>query len=70
MKEKNTLVKRRCVLSDAWFWYLIETKFVENNFFLGNYVTSEGAVSHIVLYFQPLPITRDRVRFYADNYFE
>ena len=30
----------------------------ENYFFLGNYVTLEGAVSHNVLYYQPLPITR------------
>ena len=35
-----------------------------------NYVTSEGAVSHNVLYYQPLPITRYQVRFYANNYFE
>ena len=29
---------------------------MENYFFLENYVTSEGAVSHNVLYYQPLPI--------------
>ena len=38
---------------------------MENYFFLKNYVISEGAVSHNVLYYQPLPITRYRVRFYA-----
>ena len=61
---------------DAWFrdhkfkiWGL-ETKFVENYFFLANYVTSEGAVSHNVLNYQPLPITRYQVRFYANYYFE
>ena len=43
---------------------------MENYFFLENYVTSEGAVSHNVLYHQPLPITHHQVRFYADNYFE
>ena len=32
--------------------------------------TSKGAVSHNVLYHQPLPITCYQVRFYADNYFE
>ena len=64
MKEKNTLVTRRCVLSDAWFWDLkfyiwgLETKFVENYLFLENYSTSEGAVAHNVLYYHPLPITR------------
>ena len=36
-------------------------------FFLENYVTSEGAVSYNVLYYQPLPITRYQVRFYAIN---
>ena len=39
------------------FWGL-KIKFVENYIFLENYVTSEGAVSHSVLYYQPLPITR------------
>ena len=39
-------------------------------FFLENYVTSDGAVSHNVLYHQPLPITRHQERFYANNYFE
>ena len=42
----------------------------KNYFFLENYVTSEGAVSHNVLYHQQLPITCYQVRFYADNYFE
>ena len=45
-------------------------KFVENYFFLDNYVTSEGAVSHSVLYYQQLPITRYQVKFYANNYFK
>ena len=43
---------------------------MENYFFLENYGTSEGAVSHNVLYHQPLPITRHQKRFYANNYFE
>ena len=43
---------------------------MENYFFLEHYVTSEGAVSHIVLYYQPLPITRSQERFGDDNYFE
>ena len=30
---------------------------VEYYFFLGNYVTSEGSVSHNVLYYQQLPIS-------------
>ena len=38
--------------------------------FLENYVTSEGAVSHNVLYYQQLSIACNQVRFYAKNYFE
>ena len=75
MKE-NTLVTHSCVLSDArfrdfkfWTWGL-EIKFMENYFFLENYVTSEGAVSHNVLYHQPFSITLYLVRFFAYNYFE
>ena len=41
--------------------------FVENYFFFENYVTSEGAVSHNVLYYQQLLITRYQVRFDANN---
>ena len=32
--------------------------------------TSEGAVAHTVLYYQPLPLTRYQVRFHANAYFE
>ena len=61
---------------DGWFRDLkflvwgLEIKFVENYFFLDNYSTSEGAISHHVLYYQPLPITSYQVSFYAKNYFE
>ena len=41
-----------------------EIKFVENYFFLETYV------SHKVLYYQPLPITRYQVKFDANKYFE
>ena len=63
-------------LSDAWFGDLkfliwgLEIKFVKNYFFHENYVTSEGAVSHNNLYYQPLLITRNQERFYANKYFE
>ena len=75
-ERKNTLVTWRCVLSDAGFQDLkfkiwgLEIKFVENYFFLENYDTSEEAVSHNVLYYQQLSITRNQVSFYAKNYFE
>ena len=48
----------------------LEIKLVENYIFLENYTALEGAVSHNVLYYQQLPITRYQVRFYAYNYFE
>ena len=79
-ERKNTLVTQSSVRLDGWFRDLksevspqiwgLEIKFVENYFFLENYVTSEGAVYHNVLYNQSLPITRHQVRLYADNYFE
>ena len=47
-------------------WNQIRGKY----FFFENYNTSEGAVSHNVLYYQSIPITRYQVRFYANNYFE
>ena len=47
-----------------------KSNLVENYFFLENYVTSEGAVSHNVLYYQQLSIARYQVSFYANNYFE
>ena len=51
-------------------WWGLEIKFVENYFCVENYGTSEGTVSHNVLYHQPLSITRPQERFYANNYFE
>ena len=49
MKAKNTIVKRSCVHLDGWFRDF-KIKFMESYFFLQTYVTSEGAVSHNVLY--------------------
>ena len=40
-----------------------QIKFMENYFLLENYATSEGAVSHNVLYYQPLPIIHYQVSF-------
>ena len=47
-----------------------EKGFVENYFYLKNYVALEGAVSHNVLNYQQLPITQYQVRFNANNYFK
>ena len=43
---------------------------MENYFFLENYVTSEGAVSHNVLYYQQLSIAHYQVSFYAYDCFD
>ena len=40
---------------------------VRNNFFLESHVTSEGAKSHNVLYYQHLSIDRLQVSLYANN---
>ena len=66
------------MLSDAWFRDLkirilrSRNQIRGNYFFLENYVTSERAVSHNVLYlyFHPLPITHYQGRFYAKSYVE
>ena len=55
MKEKK-LVTRSCVRLDG-LNLRSQNQIVENYFFLENNGTSEGAVSHNVLYHQPLPIT-------------
>ena len=43
---------------------------VRNHLFLKNFVTSEGAVFHNVLYYQQLSIPHYQVSFYANNRFE
>ena len=43
---------------------------MENFLFLENSVTSEGAVSHNVLYYQQLQITGYQLTCYANNYIE
>ena len=72
MKEKTPLLhnfvcfqmhNKRLQLKSFIIW-------VRNYLFLKNYVTSEGAVSHNVLYYQQLSIARYQVSFYANNYFE
>ena len=62
----------RCFISRPQNLHLrSRIKLAENYFFLENYVTSsEGAVTHNVLYYQPLTIIRYQVRFYVNNYFE
>ena len=59
-ERKNTLVIHEAVCFQIWG---LEIKFVENYFFLENYVTSEGAVSHNVLYHQQLSIACNQVSF-------
>ena len=49
---------------------MIQEHLSYDSIFGENYVTSEGAVSHNVLLYQPLPITRNQEMFHDDNYFE
>ena len=63
MKEKNTLLlhdfvcfqmqNKRLQLKSFIIW-------VRNDLFLKNYVTSEGVISHNVVYYQQLPIARTK----------
>ena len=57
MKEKTPLSQEVVCFQIAWFrdlkiqFWSLEIKFVENYFFPENYVTSEGAIPHNVLYY-------------------
>ena len=70
-ERKNILVTWscvfRCLISRPRNSKSEVLKFVENYFCLKTYSTSEGAASHNVLYYQPLPITCYQVRFCANN---
>ena len=76
MEEKNTLVAQVVCFQMPWLrdlsWGLkIKSDILlRNYFFLKKYITSGGAVSHKILYYQQLPITRYQVRFYATKYVE
>ena len=70
MEEKKLLSHEVVCFQMLDFETSSSNKFVENVFFLENYGTSEGAVSHNVLYYQLLPITHYQERFYDNNYLE
>ena len=77
MKELNNVVTRCWVLSDVWFrnlkikfWGLkIKFKYLSGKLllFFENYITSGGAGSHNVLYYQQLSIDRYTASFYANS---
>ena len=73
MKEKNTLLHKFVCFQmhnkrlQAWSLLIFEWEITS---FSKTTVTSEGAVSHNVLYYQQLSIARYQVSFYANNYFE
>ena len=58
------------MLDFKWGLKINSNILLRNYFFLKNYVTSEGAVSHNVFYYQQLSIAHRQVSFYANNYFE
>ena len=67
-KEMNctTLWAFRCIIK-GFSWSLFSWV---SNLSLKNYVTSEEAVSHNVLYYEQLSIAHYQVSFYANSYFE
>ena len=72
MIDKPPLLYTMRLLSDAYkkasdlgFFTVLVTHYL----FLKNYTTSDGAVSHNVLYCQKLSIACNQC-FYANNYFE
>ena len=67
MVEKH-LCRTSCGLSDA-LSFICYLAFICLNIFL-NYVTSEGAVSQNVLYYEQLSIACYQVSFYAYKYVE
>ena len=73
MHEKQPLHKIMCVLIrcmiKGFSWRLLLFDWEINSFSKTN-VTSEGAVSHNVLYYQQLSIARYEVCFDANNYLE
>ena len=70
MKYKPGLPLTQVLSSPPHLTWGLKLKFVENYFFLKNDVTTEGAVSNNVLYYQQLYIARYQVRFYGNNYFD
>ena len=74
MKEKHPchtkLCAFICLISRPQILNLTTRNQTREKLLLENYLTSERAVSHNVLYYQTLPKTRHQVRFYANNYFE
>ena len=71
MKEKTPLLHKfvcfQMPIKGFRVWSLLNI-WVRNYLFLKNYITSEGAVSHNVLYYQQLSIARYKVSFSAYNY--
>jgi hypothetical protein len=61
----------RCLISGPQILNLRSRNQIRGKLLLSRKLpTSERAVSHNVLYYEPLPITHYQVRFYANNCFE
>ena len=69
MKEKTPL-SHEAVCFRMLDFETSNSKYKVSKSILENYVTSEGVISHIVVYHQHLPVTHYQVRFYANSYFE
>ena len=75
MKEETPLSHEVVCVQMIWRPQILNLRFRNQIrgkllLYFENYVTSEGPVSHNVLYYQHLPITRYQERFYVNNYFE
>ena len=71
-KERKTTPTTSCVLSDAWesLKSFSDSKMLVRNYLcLKNYATSEGVVSHNVLYYQQLSVAHYQVNCYANIFF-
>ena len=74
MKEKNPLshgvVCYRCLILRPKNLILRSQKQIRRKLLLSRKLCHFRAGSHNVLYYQPLPITRYQVGFYANNHFK
>ena len=68
LQENNE--KEITLVAQIWCTFNTFNILVRSYIFLKNYITSERAASHIVLYYKQLSIARYQVSFYANIYFE
>ena len=70
LQERNERKKHPCFTIFVWFQMNNKLFIIWVRNYLKNYITSEGAVSHNVLYYQQLSIAHYQVNLDANIYFE